>query len=44
MRACHWQSIKLIFDARPVTGESWREVAGGHAGERAWRVVKEERK
>ena len=34
--------IKLIFDARPVTGEAWREVEGGHAGTggRAWGVVK----
>ena len=31
----------LIFDARPVTREVWREVEGGHAGERAWHVVKE---
>ena len=30
----------LIFDARPVTGEYWREVAGGHSGKRAWRVHK----
>ena len=31
---------KLIFDARPVTGEVWREVEGGCDGQRAWRVVK----
>jgi hypothetical protein len=31
----------LIFDARGVSGESWREIQGGHAGQRAWRVVKE---
>ena len=30
----------LIFDARGVTGEAWREVEGGHAGVRAWSVVK----
>jgi hypothetical protein len=30
----------LIFNARPVTGESWREIEGGHTGQRAWRVVK----
>ena len=33
---------KLIFDARPVNGDVWRELAGGHAGGRAWRVVKEQ--
>ena len=33
----------LIFDARPVTGESWMEIKGGHGGQRAWRVVKVER-
>ena len=30
----------LIFEATPVTGEAWREVEGGHEGQRAWRVVK----
>lgn len=30
----------LIFDATRVTGEAWREVDGGHGGERAWRVVR----
>jgi hypothetical protein len=32
----------LIFDARPITGESWVEIKGGHGGQRAWRVVKAE--
>ena len=31
---------KLIFDASKVTGEVWREVQGGHEGQRAWRVAK----
>jgi hypothetical protein len=31
---------KLIFDAERITGEVWREISGGHEGERAWRVVK----
>ena len=32
----------LIFDARPVTGEVWRELEGGWGGERAWHVVRGE--
>ena len=32
--------IDLIFDAEPLTGEVWRPVQGGHAGARAWCVVK----
>jgi hypothetical protein len=33
--------IRLIFDARSVTGEIWVEIEGGHGGQRAWRVCRQ---
>ena len=32
--------IELLFDARPITGEVWRPIEGGHAGQRAWCAIK----
>ena len=33
---------KLIFDARPINGDVWRKITGGHGDDLdAWHVVKD---